>query len=203
MVILRGAAGHRAARLLTDVVSPAPVVGVVVVLVAAHSARSARQAVELGIIAACFGSVLPLAFILYQVHSRRVTDIHVGDRRQRPLIMLVTLVLALIGVALMLWVGITRALLATVIAGVTGIVVCLLITVRWKVSIHLAVLGGACVLLADALTHWVLLALVVTLPLGWARVRLGDHTVGQVTAGALTGAAIAAIVYPLMLRVLP
>ena len=75
-----------------------------------------------------------------------------------------------------------------------GLGLALAISLVWKVSIHTAVTAGAVVVTAldfgtGSLTGTVpLLALV-----SWSRVRLGDHTTGQVAAGALSGALAACL----------
>jgi membrane-associated phospholipid phosphatase len=43
---------------------------------------------------------------------------------------------------------------------------------------------------------WPLLAAPVVALIGWARVRLNDHTIAQVVAGAAFGAAIALVAMP-------
>ena len=196
--MLRGRGGRRLARVVTDVLSPAPVVATLVLVIAVQSAHSARQAIVQAVIAVVFGSVLPFAFVEYQVRSRRITDVHVGDRRQRPQVMAVSLVLFLIGLGLLLWAGAERPLLAAVVAGLAGTVVCLAVTLRWKVSVHMTVLGGSCVVAGLALGPWWWLTGLLTLPVGWSRVRLTDHTVAQVVAGGVIGAFVSAVTYLLV-----
>ncbi len=73
-----------------------------------------------------------------------------------------------------------------------------LVTLRWKISIHVATVAGAVVILTLVFgLGFALLAPAVALT-GWARVALGDHTPAQVAAGAVLGAAIAASVFPLL-----
>lgn len=196
--MLRGPGGRRLARVVTDVLSPAPVVAALVLAIAVHGAHSARQAVVQAVIAVVFGSVLPFAFVAYQVRTRRITDVHVGDRRQRPQVMAVSFVLFLIGFGLLLWTGAGRTLLAAVVAGLAGTLVCLAVTLRWKISVHLTVLGGACMVAGLALSPWWWLAGLLTVPVGWSRVRLTDHTVAQVVAGGVVGTVVAGGVYLLV-----
>jgi len=196
--MLRGPDGRRMARVITDVLSPAPVAAALVLAVAVHSAHSAGQAILQAVIAVSFGSVLPFAFVACQVRARQLTDVHVGSRRQRPRVMAVSFLLSLIGFGLLLLTGASGPLVATVVAGLVGIVVCLAVTIAWKISIHLAVFGGSCVIAGLALGPWWWPVALLTIPVGWSRVRLGDHTVAQVAAGAVVGGLVAAIVYPLV-----
>lgn len=200
--MLRGPGGRRLARAVTDVLSPAPVVAALVLAIAVHSAHTAREALVQAVIALVFGSLLPFAFVAYQVHARRITDVHVGDRRQRPQVMAVSLVLFLVGFGLLLWTGAEPPLLAAVVAGLSGTVVCLLVTLRWKISIHMTVLGGSCMVGGLALGPWWWLAGLLTIPVGWSRVRLTDHTVAQVLAGGVVGTLVAGTVYLLVMRML-
>jgi hypothetical protein len=75
-----------------------------------------------------------------------------------------------------------------------------LVTLVWKISIHCAVASGSVAILAFsygpvALSGYALVAL-----LGWARVAMRDHTVPQVVAGAVLGAAAAALAYAVIVR---
>ena len=71
----------------------------------------------------------------------------------------------------------------------------LIVTLRWKASMHLAVFGGTLAILAHEQPVAALL-LSPTVPLlAWSRVRAGRHSLGQVTAGALIGAVVAYAVY--------
>jgi membrane-associated phospholipid phosphatase len=62
-------------------------------------------------------------------------------------------------------------------------------------SIHVAVVAGTVVILVLVFgTTWLALVPLIA-AIGWARVRLGDHTPAQSLAGALLGAAVAATVF--------
>ncbi len=65
----------------------------------------------------------------------------------------------------------------------------------WKISIHCAVAGGSVTILALFYGPLVLAGLVLVGLLGWARVTMEDHTVAQVVAGSVLGAAAAGLAY--------
>ncbi|XVV15204.1 phosphatase PAP2 family protein [Actinoplanes sp. CA-131856] len=70
---------------------------------------------------------------------------------------------------------------------------------RWGISLHALVAAGAVgaltVIYGPAVSPaWLLVAAV-----GWARVRLKEHTTAQVLAGALVGAAATGVLFPLLL----
>ncbi|GGN19916.1 membrane-associated phospholipid phosphatase [Actinoplanes campanulatus] len=191
-------AADRAARLLTEVLSPAVLVATVLLAVAWHAADSPMSALIMGVIAAAAASFLPIAYILHGVRRGAWTDRHVGVRAQRTLPMLVCLGSTVSGTLALAAVGAPHDLLALIACMAAALVVVTPITLlaRWKISIHALVAAGT------AVTFTVVFgpALAFTWPLaaavGWSRVRLLDHTPAQVLAGALVGACATGLLYP-------
>jgi phosphate/sulfate permease len=190
-----------AARVLTEVFAPAPVVVALLLVAAVASAPTPDDAVRDAAIAAVFGALLPLGFVLYQVRRRRLTDHHVSVRRERPAVFAVALLSVLVGAGLLLWLGAPRALLGVIVSGIIGIAVCGLITTAWKISVHVATLTGSIVLLAHLLGPLALPILLVVPGVAWARVATRSHTRAQAAGGAVIGGLIAAIAYPLVTAV--
>jgi membrane-associated phospholipid phosphatase len=69
------------------------------------------------------------------------------------------------------------------------------ITLVWKISIHCAVAAGSVTVLALVYGPLVLGGYLLVGLLGWSRVAVRDHTVLQVVAGSVLGAAAAALAY--------
>jgi membrane-associated phospholipid phosphatase len=188
----------RAARLITEVLAPAPIVAVLPLVIAWDTTATAAMAVTWGLIASLFASILPFAVIMLGVRRGRFTDHHVRIREQRALPMLMGIASVLGGLGLLVTLRAPRELLALVAAMTVGLSVSLLVTLWWKVSVHTAVAAGAVTVLAlvfgpALLATWPLVGLI-----GWSRVQLGDHTPAQVLVGAVLGAAVAATVFPLV-----
>lgn len=102
---------------------------------------------------------------------------------------------ALIGLILVASLGAPRELVAPAVAMEVGLVTSLAITLFWKMSIHVASVAGAIVILTLVVgpPHVLLTPLVALV--GWVGVELSDHTTSQVTVEALIGAAVAASVF--------
>src|SRR5205814_7534566 len=75
-----------AARVLSEALAPAPIVTALLLVAAVVTAHTRADAVRNALIAAVFGALVPLGFVLYQVRRRRFTDHHVSVRRQRPIV---------------------------------------------------------------------------------------------------------------------
>jgi hypothetical protein len=79
-----------------------------------------------------------------------------------------------------------------------SVAVLALVTVVWKISIHCAVASGSVTILALTFGPLVLCGYVLVGLLGWARVTVRDHSVAQVVAGSVLGAAAAGLAYALL-----
>jgi hypothetical protein len=186
---------RRLARLVTEVLAPAPVVAALLLAVAWRSAPTPAEALKWALLAAAFCSALPMLYILRGVRRGRLTDHHVRVRRRRRGPLLVAGGSVLVGLALLAASGAPRAVVALVGAGGAGLAVALAITLVWRISVHAAVAAGAVVVLTLVFGRALLgLAPLVALS-AWARVELEDHTLAQVVAGAAVGAAIAGVVF--------
>jgi membrane-associated phospholipid phosphatase len=187
----------RAARLVTEVFAPAPIVAALPLVVAWHDTSSAAAAIAWGVTASLFASVLPFAVILLGVRHGRLTDRHVGLRQERALPMLMGVASILVGLGLLVMLQAPRELVALVVSMTVGLSVSLLVTLWWKVSVHTAVAAGAATVLGLVFGPSLLAVWPLVGAIGWSRVELGDHTPAQVVVGAVLGAGVAATIFPL------
>lgn len=117
----------------------------------------------------------------------------------RATVVLITVALCalLVGLALLFVLGAPRQLLI-VAAMAIGLVVSLLITLVWKISVHTGTVAGSVVILALIFGPAVLTCEVLAATVGWTRVELGDHASAQVVGGGIIGAVTAAAVFALL-----
>ena len=188
----------RLARLVTEILAPAPTVAVLLLLVAWHSAPSTVEALRWGVLAALFASFVPFLYIVRGVRRGRLTDHHVRVREQRRLPLLIGVASVVIGLTLLALWGAPRELVALVASMVVGLASSLLVTLVWKISIHTAVVAGAITILV-LVFGWPLLVLTPLAALVcWARVAVRDHTPAQTVAGVALGATVAAVCFSLL-----
>jgi hypothetical protein len=185
---------QRAARLLTEVFSPAHLAIVLPPVVGARA--DGLSGFAYGCLAALFTGVIPYAFLLWAVRGGRVSDRHVRQRTQRFLPLGFGVVSVIVGLALLVLVAdAPRDLLALVIAMLTGLLVTVAITAVWQISIHTGVAAGTAVILTLTYGPESALAWPIVVATGWARLVLRDHTIMQVVTGAVVGAATAGLIF--------
>lgn len=190
---------ERVATLITDILAPAYLVIAVLIAVGASAGSSMATGIGWGLLAALFCGVIPFGFILIGVRRGRLTDQHVGKREQR-IVPLGFAVGSVIAGLIALWaLDAPRDLIALVVAMLAGLVVTISVTVKWKVSVHAAVAAGTVVILCLVFGWICLLAVPIVVAIAWSRVTLRDHTLAQVTVGAILGGAVAATVFSLLI----
>ncbi len=189
---------QRIAKALTDLLSPIIIVPVLLLAVALRYSPSVLAGVAWAALAALFASAIPLIYILILLRIGRVSDYHVRDREQRRAVGAVVIPSLILGTVILVLLGAPRQLVALASALAAGILMSGLVTLYWKISVHVAAVAGSLMILVLAF-GWRMLVLVPTVLLvAWSRIVLRDHTSAQVLAGAILGALTAAVVFTLL-----
>lgn len=138
-------------------------------------------------------AVAPIVMVLYSFKKGYV-DLHVSEGERRPVFFLPAIVAYLSAATVFLFLN-CEILYNLSMAYLSMSFTVLLVTLFWKISIHMAALTGpiTALILVFGATYAPLYLL--ALPLGWARTELEAHTVSQVVLGAAVGIAVTALVY--------
>ncbi|WP_242882664.1 phosphatase PAP2 family protein [Actinomadura litoris] len=181
------------ARLVTEIGAPWVLIIILFLAVAAHDAGWAG--LGWGLAGAFFASLGPMALIARGTRAGEYSDHHLTERshRTRPLLGAVGLVVA--GLVLGKLIDAPNEVYAVMAAMLAGLAVTVPITLRWKISFHAgvaaALVGILTLVFGPAVSiGWLLVALIA-----WSRVRLGDHTIAQVLAGAVVAGGAATLVF--------
>jgi hypothetical protein len=157
-----------------------------------------RAGIGWGLLAALFTAVLPTLFISHGVRHGRWSDRNVGARRPRLLVLAFITGSVAVGLILLLVLGAPLLLTGYLAFMLASVAVLAGITMVWKISIHCAVASGSVTILALTYGPLVLGGYVLVGLLGCARVAVKDHSVAQVMAGSVLGAAAAVGAYALL-----
>ncbi|PPG48536.1 phosphoesterase PA-phosphatase [Rathayibacter sp. AY2B3] len=194
------AGGSAAARLATEVFSPAVLAVLVPVVVGARVADPPLLGVAWGALAALFVGVVPYLVIRLLMRTGRIHgDHHVPDRRERALPIALALVSIAVGLVLLAVLGAPVAVTTFGVVTVAVVLAVGVVNLVWKLSGHAAVVATCAVVVLIAYGP---LSLLVSVPIVlwvlWSRVRLGAHTPAQVVAGAVVGTVLAGTVWSLL-----
>jgi hypothetical protein len=133
--------------------------------------------------------LVPLVYTLVLVRKGIIQDFHVTDRKQRIYLFPVLLAcFALGGWILYHTGGMSRLILALLGFGLVNCLLCALISMRFKISLHCAGLASLAVGVYYSFGPYSLLpSLGILVITAWSRLRLKEHTSPEVVAGSLFG----------------
>jgi hypothetical protein len=138
---------------------------------------------------------IPLAYLLVGRRRGWVSDLELSRREERPRFILVSLSSDLLALAI-LWLGNGPHLLRLLVLTYFVLAIVMFsISSFWKISMHMAGVGGfstALVFVFGAPALWGFLSLFLV---AWARLRRRKHVPTQLVAGALAGALVTVLVF--------
>ena len=184
------------ARLISDLLSPPVIWGLMAFPIAFHTAESQERAVIWALTYSVLVCILPALYIGYMVWRGHITDIHMRVREQRVRPFIVSLICTALAWTALRWMGAPSLLPLFTLFSLIQIAVMLVITLIWKISMHSMSISGA-VVLAGALYGpgtALLLSPLIGL-VGVARIKLRRHTLAEVIVGGLLGAALTAAMF--------
>ncbi len=138
--------------------------------------------------------LVPTLLILYLKRLKIISSIDVENRKERLIPFIITLVLYVTTYVLIRRSPLPETLYSMVAASILAMIIAFIITLFWKISIHMTGIGGVigamCALFdihmffpVGILTALVLLGGFI----GTARMVLNVHTLGQVICGSILG----------------
>lgn len=183
---------ERVASWVSNVAAP-PVLGVLSAAILAQQS-AAKGAWLWAVIFGVAAVFIPSAYVGIEVLRGGISDIHVQERGQRIRPYAVALFCAAaVWIGFILWPA-PQEFRMLALANGLQLLVFILITLRWKISLHSAAAGSLTVIVASLLSAGSTILIALSVPvIAWARVRLDRHTPMQTISGAIVGALAMAI----------
>ena len=138
---------------------------------------------------------IPLVYLLIGRKRGWVSDMELSRRDERPRFILVSLCSDVLALLVLLLFGGPHLLTIIVLAYFCLAIVMFSISSFWKISMHMAGVGGfatALVFVFGAPALWAFLSLPLV---AWARLHRRKHNIPQLIAGALAGALVTGLVF--------
>jgi hypothetical protein len=137
-----------------------------------------------------FGCILPLAMVYGLLKLDMIKDFYAHERDTRFIPFLWTTFFYLLGTISLILVSAPSAVTALMACYFVNGLVLMVITLKWKISIHASGITGPFTALVYLLGAVMLPLLLVVIPVAWARVELKAHTIWQVAVGAVLSCAL-------------
>ena len=138
---------------------------------------------------------IPLAYLLLGRRLGWVSDLELSRREERPRFILISLSSDILALAV-LWLGSgPRLLRLLVVTYFCLAIVMFTVSSFWKISMHMAGVGGFSTALVFVFGAPALWAFASLLPVAWARLRRRKHGPAQLAAGTLAGVLVTLLVF--------
>ncbi len=186
---------ERIASLTSNILNPFLVSPVLILLLSFKSISSTLDAVKWSLILIAV-SILPVFLvIIYLVRSQKLEGPFINIRKQRTKIYLLAGVCASVGCIVFHYLGAPPTLVATSVAGLSGVVVFMCVNLLWKISLHTAFVTASVTALIILYGSIAAVTVVLVPLIAWSRIELKHHSLAQVAAGALLAALIVVVVF--------
>lgn len=182
------------AKTVTDVLSPAHFVIALPPVIGWHATAPRLSGLYWGLFCSLLAGGVPYVFVIQAVLRRKVSDIHIRERRDRYIPILVALGAMGLCVAVLALGGAPRVLVALLAALLSTILVGGVITIGWQISGHAAAAAGSVGICALCFGPWVLAFAPLVLLICAARLALRDHTRWQLAGGVALGGVLSPLV---------
>lgn len=132
-----------------------------------------------------FGCFLPIGIVVTMLKKGVISDFYATDRLERFIPFLATITSYLMGSVALIIVNAPPPIMALMACYIVNGIVLLVITFKWKISIHASGVTSPVTALVYLLGTRMLPLFMLFIPVAWARLELKAHDKKQITAGAL------------------
>lgn len=165
--------------------SPFIVLASMFIALAWHYHEGVEQFYSYLIVTMVFVIIVPLAYMIENIPNFHFIDLHLTNKEDREQVLLVSIISVLIGYFMLSFIGMPKPLLLIELVGIINLTIIAIITIKMKLSIHLAVLTIAATLVVFFLGRPYVWLYLLLFPLGWARLYREKHTLTEVFTGIL------------------
>ena len=177
---------ERAARLVS-VVTHAPVISAFLFILLNVTADDPVVAVLSTVVTLLTATVIPIAVVQYYSVKFGNTDGDVYRREDRAKPLMFGIMSYVVGIVLLYFVGAPHITVVMMVSYAVCTVAVLLISTRWKISIHATGVMGPAMVLSMVYWPWGLVMFAILPPVMWSRYVRGKHTLLQLVGGAVYG----------------
>ena len=178
---------------ISRVLNPVFVLGIVIVLVSLEASGSGTWIVLCVLVALFFSVFAPWGVVLYMRRKGEISELFIPERRDRLRPLFFFTVSSWMGVGILYFIHSPPAIYALMVSVAVQGTIALLITMRWKISLHAMGLWASCAIVIALYGSW--WAVVPAVLVSWARLVLQAHSVSQILVGSVVGAGVAFLIF--------
>ncbi len=142
-----------------------------------------RSAISWAFICLLFSFLIPYFYIFFLLKRNTIIDFHVLNKKERIKPLIIISICHIVGYLILYTLGAPLFLKSIFAVSVVSTVILTIITYFWKISLHTSWITFIVITFNILFGRWMLLMVPLIPVIGWARVRIKEHTVNQVIFG--------------------
>lgn len=148
-----------------------------------YNQKDVLQVLPAFFVSILFTAFIPYSFILYFYRAGRISDIYMPKRRERLIPLLIVNISVIAGFIILMFLQSSVILKTVYMIYLLGLPLISIVTVFYKISFHSSYITMFSVIYLVLFGKWAMPLLLLVPLVGWARITLKRHTLGQVLSG--------------------
>ena len=173
------------ARIISTVFVPPSFLIIIFTLLAFHLETESTQRYITIFVALIFGFISPIVLFLYYRKKGKIIDLDASIKEERTFPMSISVIFFIVGLVVLIAFNVNIVSIAFWFCYISNTLITIIINKNWKISAHTMGAAGPLAALTFLFGTIALVFLVVVVLVGWSRIQLKCHSIGEVIAGGI------------------
>jgi len=173
------------ARIISTVFVPPSFLIFIFTLLAFHLETESTQRYITIFVALIFGFISPIVLFLYYRKKGKIIDLDASIKEERTFPMSISVIFFIVGLVVLIAFNVKIVSIAFWFCYISNTLITIIINKNWKISAHTMGAAGPLAVLTFLFGTIALVFLVVVVLVGWSRIQLKCHSIGEVIAGGI------------------
>ena len=173
------------ARIISTVFVPPSFIIIIFTLLAFHLETESPQRYITIFVALIFGFIFPIVMFVYYRKKGKIVDLDASIKEERTFPMSISVIFFIVGLVVLIAFNVNIVSIAFWFCYISNTLITIIINKNWKISAHTMGAAGPLAALTFLFGTIALVFLVVVVLVGWSRIQLKCHSIGEVIAGGI------------------
>jgi len=173
------------ARIISTVFIPPSFLIFIFTLLAFHLETESTQRYITIFVALIFGFISPIVLFLYYRKKGKIIDLDASIKEERTFPMSISVIFFIVGLVVLIAFNVNIVSIAFWFCYISNTLITIIINKNWKISAHTMGAAGPLAALTFLFGTIALVFLVVVVLVGWSRIQLKCHSIGEVIDGGI------------------
>ncbi|MCH7769600.1 MAG: PAP2 family protein [Bacteroidetes bacterium] len=176
---------NKLARIISTIFVPPSFIIIIFTLFAFHLETEPEQRYITILVALIFGFISPIVLFLHYRNKGKIIDLDASIKEERTVPMSISVIFFIVGLLLLIAFNVNIVSIAFWFCYISNTLITIIINKNWKISAHTMGAAGPLAALTFLFGTIALVFLVVVVLVGWSRIQLKCHSIGEVIAGGI------------------